>query len=203
MQVNLSDLSPNQVYHTLIQTIIPRPVAWTLTDNGDGSFNFAPFSYFNGVSSNPPMIMLSIGKKPDGSRKDTWVNIDERNDFIVHIAHRGLAPAVTATAATLPHGESELVKNNLKTVPLEGSRLPRVEGPRIAFVCEKEQIIEVGNTPQGLVLGLVKSIYLDDDVASMDQGRLSVDPKKVDPIGRIGGNDYALFGETITVARPK
>ena len=211
MLLDLSALSTNQVYYTLIQTIIPRPVAWVISDNGDDSYNLAPFSYFNGVSSNPPLIMLSIGKKPDGTRKDTLVNIDERKDFVVHIAHRELAPSVTATSAPLAHGETELERvPDVELVPIVDangqsvSRLPRIKDSRIAFVCEKERILEVGNTPQGVIFGLVKHVYVDDAVGSQDEkGLLSVDAKKVDPVSRLGGNDYGLFGEILTVPRPK
>jgi len=202
MNIDLSELSPNQVYHAFIQSLIPRPVAWVLSDNGDGSHNLAPFSYFSGVSSNPPLIMFSVGKKPDGTRKDTWTNIEERSDFVIHIPHRELAAQVTASSATLPHGESELEKLGLATVPLEGSRLPRLADARLALACEKHQILEVGNTPQGLILGLVKRIYIDDSIATYEDKKLALDPARLDPLGRIGGNDYALFGETITVERP-
>lgn len=209
MLLDLSSLSTNQVYYTFIQTIIPRPIAWVLSDNGNESYNLAPFSYFNGVSSNPPIIMLSIGKKADGSRKDSLVNIEERKDFVVHIAHRELAPQVTATSASLPHGTSELDQLNLETVPITAesgqsvSRLPRLKDARIAFVCTLERILEIGNTPQGVVFGNVNHIYLDDSVATNNDGKLNVDAKAVDPLARIGGNDYSLFGETITVPRPK
>lgn len=203
MQLDLSSMSPNQIYFTFIQTIIPRPIAWVLSDNGDSSFNLAPFSYFNGVCSDPPLIMLSIGKKPDGSLKDTRLNIAERSDFVVHIVHRELAEQVTESSRGLPHGESELSRLGLTTTPFEGSRLPRLEGPRIAFACEKERIIELGNTPQGLILGLVKQVWIDDAVAEETDGRLTVHADRVDPLGRLGFNDYSLFGEQKTVPRPK
>lgn len=203
MILDLTEFSTNQVYYTFISTIIPRPIAWVLSDNGNDSLNLAPFSYFNGVSSNPPLIMLSTGKKPDGSRKDTWVNIDERKYFTVHIAHRELAEKVTASSAGLPHGQSELNNLNLPITEVEDFPLPRLSDCRIAFFCEKYQIMEIGNTPQGLILGLVTKMYISDEVASINDGKLAVDPTKVDPLGRIGGNDYSLFGDTITVPRPK
>ncbi len=209
MLINLSELSTNQIYYTMIQTIIPRPVAWVISDNGDDSLNLAPFSYFNGVSSNPPLIMLSIGKKPDGTRKDTLVNIDERNDFVVHIAHREMAEPVTFSAASLAHGESELTQLGLETTGIlddagnSVSRLPRLKAARVAFVCEKERVMEIGNTPQGVIFGHVKFVYVDDSVGTNVDGRLSVDPTKVDPLSRLGGQDFGLFGDVITVKRPK
>lgn len=205
MIVDLSTLSPNQVYHTFTQTLIPRPVAWVLSDNGNGSYNLAPFSYFTGVSSAPPILMLSVGKKPDGTIKDTWRNIEERNHFIVHIAHRGLAPQVSESAATLPHGESELQRLQLETVAFADgiSELPRLKDCRVAFVCEKERILEIGDVPQGLIFGLVKHIYIDDSAATLKDGRLTVDPAAIDPVSRLGGTNFGLFGDVISVPRPK
>lgn len=206
MLIDLSTLSKNQVYYTFIQTIIPRPIAWVLSDNGPGaddSFNLAPFSFFNGVSSNPPIISISIGKKPDGSRKDSWVNIEERKEFVIHIPHRAVAQEVTSSAASLKHGQSELNLFKLDLVEEPGFRLPRWKEARVAFFCECYQIIEVGDTPQGLILGLVKSVYIDENVAVLEDGsKLHVDPVKVDPLSRLGGSDFGLFGDVITVKRP-
>ena len=76
MQLDFSTLSPTQAYHTVIQTLIPRPVAWVLSENDNSSLNIAPFSYFTAVSSEPPILMFSVGKKPsDHQRKDTARNI--------------------------------------------------------------------------------------------------------------------------------
>ena len=78
MEIDLDSLSANGVYHTLTRTVIPRPVAWVLSENAGGDYNLAPFSYFNAICSDPPLIMISVGKKPDGSSKDTRVNITAR-----------------------------------------------------------------------------------------------------------------------------
>ena len=91
MHMDMSTMTPAEVYATLTQVVVPRPVAWVLSDNGDGGWNLAPYSYFNAISSDPPMIMLSLGRKPDGCDKDTRVNLAERGEFVVHIAHRELA----------------------------------------------------------------------------------------------------------------
>lgn len=202
MIVDFESLSPNQVYHTLVQTLIPRPVAWVLSDNGDGGYNLAPFSFFTGVSSRPPLIVLSIGHKPQGGKKDTWVNIEERQHFVVHIAHGGLAKEVTESSATLPHGESEVKMLGLDTAPFDGFALPRIVGPRVAYGCQRYQVIEVGQAPQGLILGRVERMFVDDSVVREHPSRLILDPRTIDPLGRLGGSDYALFGEVITIPRP-
>jgi len=202
MQIEMNGLSANKVYYTFIQTIIPRPVAWVLSDNGDGSLNLAPFSYFNGVASDPPVIMLSIGKKPDGSLKDTRLNIIERKSFVVHLPHREWAEKVTASSAVLKHGDSELLRSGLETIKDRDFPLPRLRECRIAFYCSLFAVHEIGTVPQALILGEVEAIYLDDAVASLNEGRLTVDALQVDPLSRLGGEDYGLLGEVITVKRP-
>ena len=204
MYIDLKGLSPNRIYLTMTQTVIPRPVAWVLSDNGDGGYNLAPYSYFNAVSSDPPLVFISIGKKPDGSYKDTRVNIEERSHFVIHIAHRGLAQSMTETSRTLPHGESELERIGLSVTEFEGFPLPRLKDCRVALACELYEIQELGSTPQSLVFGKVRSIYVADGVVSTDdKGRLKVYADKVDPIGRLGASEYVTFGEILTIPRPK
>jgi len=203
MIIPFDTLSPNKVYFTMIQTLLPRPVAWVLSENPDSSFNLAPFSYFNAVCSDPPLIMLSIGLQPDGGPKDTRLNIETGKDFVVHIAHREMASTVTQTSATLPRGESELEKAGLKTVDFPGSRLPRLSDCRIAYACKLHDLQELGNAPQTLIFGEVTQIYIDDSVIEHDaKGRMKVLAEKVDPIARLGGGEYATFGEKIDIPRP-
>jgi flavin reductase (DIM6/NTAB) family NADH-FMN oxidoreductase RutF len=203
MYIDLDDLSPSRVYVQMIQTLIPRPIAWVLSANANGSYNLAPFSYFNAVCSDPPLIMLSVGKKPDGSYKDTRVNIEQRDRFVIHIAHREQAEPMTASSATLAAGESEVEQLGLATVPFAGFDLPRLADCRIAYACERYQIQEIGGTPQSLIFGQVRAIYVDDSVVSQDpKGRIKVAAEKVDPLGRLGVDEYVTFGEILRVRRP-
>ena len=203
MHFDLSELSPNRVYYTMIQTMVPRPVAWVLSDNGNDSFNLAPFSYFNGVASDPPLLMVSVGKKPDGSLKDTRTNIIERNEFVIHIPHREMAPLVTETSRSLPAGDSELESTELETVPFGDFRLPRLKDCRVAFACERYRVEDITPT-QAMILGEVKAIYVDDAVMTEDEnGRAKIHADKIDPITRLGGNEYGLLGGIIDVPRPK
>ena len=203
MYLDLTTLSPKQVYVHMLQTLIPRPIAWVLSENADAGFNLAPFSYFNAVSSDPPLVMLSVGRKSDGSPKDTRVNIEQRSHFVIHIAHRGLAEPLTRSSASLPAGESELTLLGLPTRPFEGFALPRLADCRVAYACERFEIREIGATPQALILGLIKQIYVDDAVVQADpQGRLKVAAERVDPLGRLGADQYVTFGETLRIPRP-
>ena len=193
--------SPGAFYSVLLQTLIPRPIAWVLSRNGNGTFNVAPFSFFNGVSSEPPVLMISVGRKDDDSRKDTWANIAERSDFVVHIAPAGMARAVVETSAPLPNGESEVDLARLVTVPVEGEPLPRIEGPRAAYFCGRREIIEVGE--QALILGNIRRIWLDDAAVRREGGRIRVDPLALDPLARLGGQAYSGLGKIFDVERPR
>ena len=112
MHIDLSSLNSRRVYHLMTQTIIPRPIAWVLSINEDKSHNLAPFSYFNAVCSDPPLMMLSMGKKPDGSSKDTVTNLQVGAECIVHIAHAAQAEVVTQTAASIAYGDSEVTASS-------------------------------------------------------------------------------------------
>ena len=202
MYVDCSELSRRQIYRLMIQSIIPRPIAWVLSDNGKGSHNLAPFSYFNGIASDPPTIMISVGKKRDGSKKDTWVNIEARREFVVHITEVDLAKEVTETAASLAHGESELDRVRLKTTPFEGFRLPRVARAKVAFACQRHRIVEIGRGPQGVIFGEILKVFISDEIATRGQDELRIDPRKLAPLARLGGNDYSVLGEILTIERP-
>ncbi len=203
MHIDLSELPPDRAYHTLIQSVIPRPVAWVLSENADGGHNLAPFSFFNVICANPPLLILSIGHKPDGSEKDTRVNLAERGECVVHIAHRELAAQVTASSATLPAGESEVERLGLAVAPFAGFRLPRLAECRVALGCRFEELREIGAAKQGLIFASIEQLYLDDAVAGRDdKGRLTIDAAAIDPVGRLGGGQYSTFGEIIDIPRP-
>ena len=85
MVIDFNQLTSSQVYYTMTQAIIPRPIAWVLSDHGNCKLNLAPFSYFNAVCSKPPILSVSVGLKKEGAKKDTWINIEERSHFVVHI----------------------------------------------------------------------------------------------------------------------
>ncbi len=202
MIIDCGQYSPDQMYFLLIQLVIPRPIAWVLSDNGNGTYNLAPFSFFNAITGNPPILMLSVGWKDETVRKDTWVNISKRKDFVVHIPCGGQVHDVSNSASVLPHGVPEIDKFHITVENVEGWPLPKVKGTKIAFLCEKYAIYEIGNNPQGLIMGKINRIWIDEEVASQNKNRIVIDPAKVNPLARLGGNHYSLLGEILTVQRP-
>ncbi|MDX1589031.1 MAG: flavin reductase family protein [Oleiphilaceae bacterium] len=204
MLLDLDEQSPGQIYHTMTQSLIPRPVAWVLSENPEGNFNLAPFSYFTAVTSDPPLILISAGKKADGSPKDTRGNILARQHFVVHIGSSHQAGVMTETARPLPLGDSELEATGLATVPFDGFPLPRLADAPVAMACELYQEQTIGPKEQSLIFGRVRRIYLNDEVASVDgDGRLRVDALKVDPLARLGADEYATLGRVLHVPRPR
>lgn len=204
MNLDFSNFSATQRYHLMTQTIIPRPIAWALTASEEGSLNLAPFSYFTAVSSEPPILMLSVGKKPNGDDKDTFVNVKNNKQMVIHIASEQHADLVTQTAQTLPHGESELDNSGLTTVDFSGFPLPRVAQCDIAYGCELYEVKELGDVPQNLIFVKVKQVYINDEVITVDEKqRIKVHANKVCPLARLGGGEYASITEPFNITRPK
>jgi len=188
----------------MVQTIVPRPIAWVLSDSGNETYNVAPFSFFNGICSDPPLLMLSVGKKDASEEKDTRVNIRERKHFVVNISSTRDLQKVNASSAILPHGESEVEAAGLDLVEFDGFSLPRIGSCDIAMACQLYRIDEIGNTPQAVIYGEIISLYVNDDlIVPNEKGRLQVDGLKLDPLSRLGGNDYAGIGNVLSATRPK
>lgn len=207
MIIDFSSLAPRQAYHLITQSVVPRPIAWVLTGNEaideHDPYNLAPFSYFNAVASDPPILMLSISPRPDGSHKDTLINIQRSGKLVIHIASADNIEALNQSSASLPYGQSEL-RDALVTMPLDHFELPRLADARIAFACELEHLQEIGNAPQTLVFARINRAFYSDEIAHIDEqkGRIHIDAAGLDPLSRLGGSDYAILGKHITRKRP-
>lgn len=204
MQIKLDELPASQAYFTITQTVLPRPIAWLMTENDDASYNLAPFSYFNAVCSDPPLVVVSIGKQDDGRDKDSIRNIRERHEFVIHIASCDQLTALNQSSATLPPGESEVKANNLELTRVKGMHMPRVTDCKIALFCERHDIQMIGRQKQqSLLFAEIKEIYLDDSCAEInEQGRLKVHAGEVQPLSRLGANEYSSFGDVLFAKRP-
>src|SRR5471032_2808288 len=108
MQLNLSELSPGKRYHILSSLVVPRPIAWITTLNEDGSVNAAPFSYFQLMGENPPLCVLGIGCRNDGSPKDTVSNIRRAREFVINLVTEENAELMNLCATDFPVGMSEV-----------------------------------------------------------------------------------------------
>ncbi len=189
-------LPPNQVYRFLISAVVPRPIAFVSTLGSSGDSNLAPFSYFNAIASEPPLVAIAISDRA-GDPKDTLQNIRETQEFVVNIVSESLLDAMVQTAGEWPRRVSEFGPSGLTPMPSERVRPPYVAESPLQLECRLHREIALGNSI--LVVGEVVLARVRDDV--LTDGR--VDPAKLSPVGRLGGELYAGLGPVLKRARPK
>ena len=201
MRLDFSALSPRDAYQWMTLTILPRPIAWVSTISADGRTNLAPFSFFQGVCANPPTLLFVPVNNRQGMKKDTVRNIEAVPEFVVNLVPRGLAEQMNATAALLPYGESEFEKFGVAATPSEQVRPPRVAKAPVAFECRLDRFVHIGEGPlaANVVFGRILAAHVRDDVLGAD-GR--PDPRKLDLVGRLGGEDYTTTRDTFSLVRP-
>ncbi|WP_253445200.1 flavin reductase family protein [Halomonas sp. Y3] len=195
-----SPLSPGKIYRLFSGSICPRPIAWVSTLDAAGNANLAPFSFFNVVSVNPPVLGFSPLLDGDANPKDTVRNLKEVEECVVHLCGEGLVQEMNATSAGLARGEDEFIHAGLEKVTMPGVSVPRVAGAPVAFGCRLREIIRFGDQPLAgnLVLAEVVSIHIED---TLWDGR-HVDADGLRPIGRLAGNDYIRCTDLFEVERP-
>ena len=201
MRFQFDQLSGNQRYHLITQTITPRPIAWVMTKNENESFNLAPFSYFAPISSDPALLMVSIGNKATGIAKDTKYNLLREKECVLHIPSGDLINAVNESSASLSYGESELTRTGLSLTDFTET-LPRIAEAKVAIHCKLFDIHTLGNATFNAIYLEILDLYVDEDLVTEEKSRIFIDNKKLNPLARIGGDDYALLGETVTIKRP-
>ncbi|MDN3436775.1 flavin reductase family protein [Planococcus sp. APC 3900] len=187
-------------YKLLVGSIIPRPIAFVTTQSEEGVVNGAPFSYFNIVSSNPPMVSLSI-QRPTGERKDTARNIYGNGEFVVHIVDRDNVGKVNETAASLPPSESEVDMAGLTKVPSTRVSVPGVKESKIRMECQLVESVPFGGDGPGSDLFIGKIVQFHVDEAIYENGR--IDPRGLDAVSRLAGSSYAAIGDIFSLERPK
>ena len=192
------------MYKLLIGAIIPRPIAWVTSLCDNGNVNLAPFSFFNGVCSDPPTVSLSFSWNPvgDDHAKDTLYNIRARGEFVVHSVDERHAREMNLSAADFPREVSEMEWLGLKReTPVTGTT-PRIEGAPIAFECSLMKEVSVGDGPGSatLVLGRVEHMHVADHLIDAS---FHIDPVALNPVGRLAGSSYCRLGEVFSLERPR
>ena len=188
MLFDFADTTNKDVYKLLVATIGPRPIAWVTTQDVDGTVNAAPFSFFNAMSGNPPVVAFGIGGRAPGDVKDTGGNIRRTGEFVVNLCSFELAEAMNVTAIDFPLGVDELKEAGLTTAPSRHIKVPRIAEAPVAMECERLVIVDVG-IDRAVVLGTVKAIYVRDDCV-LDKDKCYIDTPKLDLIGRMHGSGW-------------
>ena len=195
MELDLSSMDRRSAYKAMISLIIPRPIAFVSTLGPAGNVNLAPFSYFNGVSSAPPILSVSVGPKRAGT-KDTAANVRREGEFVVNVVTPDLMPGVIVGAVDHPPDVSELDLAKLTPAPSAKIRTPGVKESPVRMECKLHQVVDVeGGT--SLILGRIVHVHADDAIW-MD-GR--VDPRRLTFVGRLGDDLYCRVNDIFEAAR--
>jgi flavin reductase (DIM6/NTAB) family NADH-FMN oxidoreductase RutF len=188
MLFELGKITSENFYKLLVSTVVPRPIAWVTTQDLDGSVNAAPFSFFNAVSGNPPVVVIGIGGRGPGDVKDTGGNIRRTGQFVVNLVNNKLAEQMNITAIDFEKPVNELAEAGLHTAPSIHVKPPRIAESPVSFECERLVIVEVG-VDRAVVLGKVIAVHVADEFV-LDSERCYVDTPKLDLIGRMHGRGW-------------
>ena len=195
MILDPKSVSTDAIYQIMIGVIVPRPIAFVSTVNREGQFNAAPFSFFNGVTSVPPLVGISVNLRA-GAPKDTLSNIRATGDFVINVVNEELLERVVRASGDWPENVDELALTGLTPAPSELVKSPRVAESPVNLECRLFREIELGQT--FFVVGEVLKLHLADRV--LTDGR--VDITKLKPVGRLGGAGYSVVRDVLTIPRP-
>ncbi|MEO6078743.1 MAG: flavin reductase family protein [Steroidobacteraceae bacterium] len=188
-------------YNPFKSCVVPRPIGWISTTSREGADNLAPFSQFQMVNYDPPMVMFSSNQNLHGGRKDTVVNIEQTGEFVWNMATWDLREAVNLSSEELPHGADEFLHAKLVKAPSRQVRPPRVAASPIQFECRHFQTLRLpGNGAVGsvdVVFGRVVAIHIEDRHLRAD-GRIDIEG--IRPLARVGYHDYTTVEKVFTMS---
>lgn len=179
-------------YRLLTAVVVPRPIAWVSTLDAEGVVNLAPHSFYTVVCARPPIVMFSsVGKK------DTLHNVRETGQFVVNLATARLLDQVNNSAARFAPGQSEPAHLGIELEPSTRVAPPRVKAAPASIECTLHSITELGDST--MVLGNVELVSVDRDVLVDGHPEFA----RLDPLARLGKDEWALHSEVISVTRPQ
>jgi flavin reductase (DIM6/NTAB) family NADH-FMN oxidoreductase RutF len=196
VEIDPEALAPRERYALLISLVVPRPVAWVSTLSADGRANLAPFSFFGGVTADPPTVVVSVGRRR-GERKDTAANLLATREAVVHIPTRPLAERMVATSAEVEAGVDEFDLAGLGKAPARKVRPWRVAEAAVAMEALVDRHLEVGHGPVDVFFLRIVHLHLADELGSGPP-----DPARLRAVGRLGGSGYCDTAAPFDLPRP-
>jgi flavin reductase (DIM6/NTAB) family NADH-FMN oxidoreductase RutF len=183
--------------------VVPRPIGWISSVSAEGRVNLAPFSFFNAVAYVPPQVMFATtGPHREGGDKDSLRNVRETGEFVVNLATWPLREAVNASSAPAPHGIDEFEVAGLTKAPARVVKPPLVAESPVHLECTLIRVVELPtpdrDDPNTVVFGEVVGVHIADDLVA--DGR--VDTRRLEPIARLGYDEYARVTEVFRMTRP-
>jgi flavin reductase (DIM6/NTAB) family NADH-FMN oxidoreductase RutF len=198
VEFRCAELDQKARYKLLIGLVYPRPIALVSTVNANGVFNAAPFSFFNVVSDEPPVVMLSINRRSDGTMKDTVKNIRRTGEFVVKLMDEAIANRMVSAGQELPETESEFFAAKFTPAPAVVVTPPRIRGAPASLECRLHQRIECGSG-RGIILGEVVHVHVRDGLVDPTTWRASEEYR---PIGRLYGDRYCTTRQRFDLPGP-
>lgn len=200
MELDLEGKHASRGYAMLVSLITPRPIAWVTTLNENGAVNAAPFSFFNALGGDPPIIGFAPGDRDDGTPKDTARNIRRNHEFVVNLVDEATAEAMNRTSASLPYGVSELETAGLTAVASSVVGPPRIGEAPASLECKEWGTLQIGKNR--VVIGLVRRVHVRD--ALIDPDKLRIRSELFHVVGRMASpNWYCRTRDRFEMVRPE
>lgn len=201
MYYEAASLDWRRTYKLLASTIVPRPIAWVVTRDADGTVNAAPFSFFNYFSGFPPVVCLGMTDRPGGP-PDSFVNLQRSGEFVINLVPESMAEAMNVTAIEFPPGVNELEQAGLRTLPSRLVRPPRIEGSPVALECRLAQVLDVLDGQGRIVVAHVLALHIADE-ALIDADKCYVDTARLALVGRMESpGAYTRTNDRFTLRTP-
>lgn len=195
MEIDFSTLTAYQRYKLMASLIVPRPIALVTTLGANGVANAAPFSMFNMLGEDPPIVMLSINRLKDGRLKDTAANILASGEFVVHISDEAIAARMHACGESLPPEVSELERFGLHALPSKTVKPPRIAEAPVAFECVLHEKLETES--RYVFIGRVLWLHARDGLVDSETWRVRL--QDYHPVGRFGASFYVTTRERFAI----
>lgn len=199
MLFDFEKLSPQDCYKLVVSSVVPRPIAWVVTQDAAGVTNAAPYSFFNAFSSNPVVVGIGCGPKAPDTLKDTAANIRATGQFVVCLVPESAVQQMNATAVDFEAGVDEIAEAGLTRLPSSKVKPPRIAESPVALECVTYQLVPAGE--HTIVLGRVVAVHIADDCV-LDAAKCYVDTPKMNLVGRMHGRGwYTRTTDRIEVPR--
>ena len=188
-------------FKTLLSCVIPRPIAFVSTISADGVGNLAPFSFFNGVGSNPPAVIFSPATKADGTDKDTVANVRATREFVVNVVPHSIRFEMNDSSYPFPPEVDEVEAVGFTPLPSRFVRPARIAESPVHLECKLVQIVPVGQgaLSANICIGEVVCFHVAGEMLLADG---TVDVSKIDLVARLGGDDYCTIRDRFSLPKP-
>ena len=201
MRFDMDRVDTSVAYKLIAASVMPRPIAWVVSQDKGGRINAAPFSFFNAMGSSPPTVAIGLLADPVRGFKDTAKNILDTGEFVINLVPERLVETMNITAIDAPNGINELELAGLSTHASVHIRPPRIAESPVAFECVSLTSVVTG-PQQTIVIGRVLSVHIHDQYV-LDAEKGYLDTRGFDLVARSFGSDYVRSRDTFSLDRPK